>query len=281
MFPHFPRPFSTFFPEAIHPHVNDKQHGFTSSHRILRAFLRVLFPVILQVPCACIINVEAPSGPSAPSWVVQSPPFDCPVKGIRPGAGTNTITLEWYSIGDEEITRYELRRAVNQEQEFQLIAIIPLQDRVPDTTFQDKRVSIDSVYFYILFAIDREGNKSEPSDTLSFRLLQKPALHLPLADQTMTEPPTFSWSIHPVESPAIFYILEIRNADSGTIFCTAELPRRAYGAPQSFTITESVLQEGRDYHFRVFAFGQLDQAHQPRAGSVSAWRRFRIEQLAE
>jgi len=216
-------------------------------------------------------NCKNSAGPSRirPSAVRLIPGVDdtCRVeRGMDAVPEGNAIRIEWTDNGDERTEGYEVNRSVSTQGPFS--KIMTIQD--PGQRYTEDTVpSIDSRYYYTVNAIDGEGGRSNPSDTLSYRLIRKAQDLQP--SETCGDIPEFRWRDD--NSPhANAYIVRVRDKTTGGIVWIGTVQAR-YGedyqsAPYNTDGTASVnrLIIGRAYEWRVDIIG-----NESRCGSESPW----------
>ncbi|MBN2201894.1 hypothetical protein JW777_08080 [bacterium] len=178
----------------------------------------------------------------------------------------DAIRIEWTDNGDERTEGYEVNRSVSGQGPF--AKIVTIQD--PDQRYHEDTVpSIDPRYFYTVNAIDGEGGRSDPSDTLSYRLIRK-AQDLQPRD-SCGDIPEFRWRDD--NSPhADAYIVRVRDKAAGNMVWIGTVQAR-YGDDYQSAVyntdgTASVdrLQSNRAYEWRVDIIG-----NESRCGSESPW----------
>lgn len=216
-------------------------------------------------------NCKNSSGPSRvrPAAVRLIPGVDdtCRVEaGMDAVPEGNAIRIEWTDNDDERTEGYEVNRSVSSQGPFS--TIVTIQD--PGQRFYEDMVpSIDPRYYYTVNAIDGEGGRSNPSDTLSYRLILKAQDLQP--SESCGEIPEFQWRDE--NSPhANDYIVRVRDKTIGHPVWIGSVQAR-YGEEYQSTIynadgTASVdrLISGRTYEWRVDIIG-----NESRCGSESPW----------
>ncbi len=107
---------------------------------------------------------------SAASNVLTITPIDTfppsPPSAITIAASPNAISIFFATNVETDVTGYRIYRTTDsgiQKDDWELLTPSPLLTN----TFQDTKVRPGNTYFYYLTAIDRYGNVSEPSETIS------------------------------------------------------------------------------------------------------------------
>ena len=158
----------------------------------------------------CEIPPEDVNPPSSPEMVGKSLPYDLQEKGIDAEyyAGQHQIKIEWNRVSDIDLKGYNIYRSegitwdslhLKEPSQFQVVGSINLPDD-PDNIFYDPEPGLEwnllKTYFYFVRSIDNAENLSEPSDTVSYMLLDPPILISPFESDTLGSScpvPTFVW----------------------------------------------------------------------------------------
>lgn len=207
--------------------------------------------------------------PSLPAPVlIQSPADTSMIEiGIDAVESGDFIQIDWQS-GDQQRPRsYRIYRTEAIDSGFVLAA----EASGTVTSYLDSLgVRIGKRFFYYISAVDDEGIESFPSDTLSYKLLQKPSL---LANSFEPEL-TFSWQ---VQVNPEFYVLKLIEADSEKKIWVSKF-RTAYTQIEKVkfnfdgkAVVDS-LERGVAYKWRVDIIGPSENS-----GSESPWKRLIIQ----
>ena len=158
----------------------------------------------------CDIPPEDIDSPSSPEMVKKSLPYDLQEKGIDAEYynGKHQIKIEWNRVFDVDLKGYRIYRSdgishdsisIIKPTNFQLIGNIDLP-YYPDTVYYDPEPGLYwnllKIYFYFVRSIDNTDNLSEPSDTVSYMLLDPPQPVSPIESDTLGSSypvPTFVW----------------------------------------------------------------------------------------
>ncbi|MCF7805706.1 MAG: hypothetical protein K9N46_15975 [Candidatus Marinimicrobia bacterium] len=226
---------------------------------------------------ACVTDIEDPEPPEPPEWVYPAVLGEFPREGVRPVAGEDALLLEWQPSQEADIAGYQIYRADSSLDVFEIVGTVEEKQGNLATEFQDTTVPIDTLVYYYLRAIDDSDNKSDPSDTLKFVLLQKSGLSQ--FKEPPDQKPVLEWNISPPESNAGFYLVELADDSKNTLTVSPVIPRTSYArqAMDSWTVPDS-LEPGAQYFWRVYASGLLDEEDRPHAMSLSGWRTFTVRE---
>jgi hypothetical protein len=177
----------------------------------------------------------------------------------------DAIRIEWTDNGDERTEGYEVNRSINGQGPFS--TVVTLLD--PDQRFYEDAVSVNVRYYYTVTAIDGEGGRSDPSDTLSYRLIEKAQDLQPR--ESCGDVPQFSWR-DDNRPTANDYIVRVRDKTDGTIVWLSTVRSAFSGGEESVLYNAdgqaavSRLNSGRVYEWRVDIIG-----NESRSGSESPW----------
>jgi hypothetical protein len=125
-----------------------------------------------------VAYLKRPSGPES-QWIdtsglvaIDTTPPD-KVSGLRARGFRDRIDLSWeYPRAASDLAGYRLLRSEQPLRGYRQIAKVEL------TTYEDRAVKPDAVYYYRVVAADATGNESEVSPTVSARLVTKGPLIL-------------------------------------------------------------------------------------------------------
>ncbi len=172
----------------------------------------------------------SPNGPEVvtlkrPQWECPTPPTAVAEAGTGAHTDDGFVHLRWLIGDDPDLEGYHIYRRVHPDTFDTLYASVAL---TPDQLAKPGQViewrdegSVVSAseqpvaYFYVLFAFDRNGNRSPRSDTVGYQLLPKPDLYAPLPKDIVTNPrPIFTFA--PSRTVEGFHTFVVRVAsDSG------------------------------------------------------------------
>lgn len=270
--------------------------------RIILLSLVIVSPIFL----GCPDYVEDPYPPSPPVFVDKTYPTDQTEQGI--GAYNfntetpekNSIRLMWHPNAEDDLAGYKLYRArevADEIEDFELIKIVDIAATLTgrDTFYIDTEPQVLRRYYYFLKSYDLAGNNSEPSDTVSYKLLNKPQA-FPIHEGTPSHNIVFNWDENQLltEYPQNS-LIRINNTDNETIWaCLFQYPFDGYYfnfAPNGeevniyavieFNGIEGYLPPGQ-YFWKVKALrmgnGITTDADNDIAGAESDWIEFIIEE---
>ena len=208
--------------------------------------------------------------PSGPENVLTPPillpvPFDLAENeaGLDAVPEKDAIQVQWgpYPMSDATIVVHRLKEG---EKDFVVVARVPSRDSL----YLDESVAIGVRYWYFLRAVAGSGEKSGPSDTLSYKLLEKPFA----LTESASRRPVFRWQAREVP---VAYVLKLFDALSDKKVWFAVVPPN-YGSFAeevrfNFDGTAAVdsLVPGHTYRWRVDII-----APELNAGAESEWRTF-------
>ncbi len=186
-------------------------------------------------------------------------------RGLDAVPERDAIQVEWelYAVQDAAI---EVWRRQEKRQEFEQVAKISGKD----TVFLDEDVEIGTRYWYFVVAVAPGWRDSAPSDTFSYRLLEKPFALV----ETTGRRPTFRWQVG--QTP-VGYVLKLFEVDTDKKVWFASV------WPDYGTLAEEVvfnfdstavadsLEAGKGYRWRVDVIGP-----EKNSGAESNWRVFRV-----
>jgi hypothetical protein len=179
------------------------------------------------------------------------------------------IHVEWISSSDDNVTSYELYRRDDRQAEFVKVTTV----QKPSRQFDDSGPVLNVRFWYYVVAVTFDGLRSDPSDTLSYKLIVKPDGLTPA--EVAGPRPEFTW--HDASS-ANYYIFRMRESGSETPFRIARIQSQFGAESQRFPFdslfvsgSES-LTMGRSYEWRIDIVG-----NEPACGSESRWVTIQIQ----
>lgn len=190
-------------------------------------------------------------------------------KGIDAIPDGDLIRIEW-TAGDESTVFYEVFRGTASSGTFNKMVTL----EIPVQFFEDQ-VPVPGIrYYYFIRALNDEGVESDPSDTLSYRLIQKADGLNPVGP--CGSRPVFRWldSNH-----ANYYIIRLEKIDSGNIVWLSMFQSPNFGDEQQFIsynadrrATQDSLSSGIQYRWRIDIVG-----NEKNSGSESSWTPIQIQ----
>lgn len=250
-------------------------------NRILYIFMIPFFLMIFVFRCG--ESIEDPDPPERPLWVEKSAPTDTIESGIRPYNDDNGILLEWHPNLEEDISGYKLYRTSKDiENKFALIADInAFKISGADTFFIDDLVQLNTDYFYYLKAYDQAENKSDPSDTIRYRLIEKAEPLKPLGTIN-NHTPEFEW--YDFTNVTYEYVIRVESFSPREVVWISRIIRRDYTGffleisynSDGSAILNSLESETM-YQWCIKSISLVDNRNFDIGGSISNWGYFTIE----
>jgi hypothetical protein len=232
----------------------------------LRACFYLLFVLIF-----INFNCKSGSGPSrdrpAPVRLIASVNDTCRVEaGMDAVPEGDAIHIEWTDTGDDLTAGFEVNRAVGLLGSYS--KVVTLMDP-GQHSYDDAVPEVNVRYYYTVTAVDGEGGRSDPSDTLSYRLILKAEDLNPRGVSGGV--PDFSWRDDNLPH-ANDYIVRVRDKATGAVAWIAMVQAAFAEARQSVAYnadgkaSPQRLTAGRTYEWRVDVIG-----NESRCGSESPW----------
>jgi predicted small lipoprotein YifL len=108
---------------------------------------------------ASLLDEASESAPSAAVRIkiLDTFPPDIPANLVAFSAKDH-VFLTWEAVRDRDLGHYNVYRKLSKEEDFKL-----LDAAVTDNFFRDRQVVKGQMYIYIVVAVDKKGNESEPS----------------------------------------------------------------------------------------------------------------------
>lgn len=232
---------------------------------------------------SCRKGMEDDRIPLAPPRVLPSPAPTSPIeRGIDAVPDWDHIRLEWIVGGESDLAGYEIYRREDHRLADTLLAVLQMEEieKVPpDTAFWvDEGISLQVRYAYMLRAFDRNGHRSDPSESVDYMLLPKGIPEAPqsnIAEGT----PTLAFYWGDDSAAAVQFVVKVTTLDGQYLWISdpvanprqqydGELERIRYNADGGARMDP--LAPG-EYRWRMDSIGA-----QPRSGSESRWVSFRV-----
>ena len=246
--------------------------------------IQVTFIIIISLLTGCGESIEDPDAPAPPVWVCKSAPTDTIATGVRPyndGAG---IVLEWHPNLEEDISGYKLYKTEQDIDNKYILAVDINAFSVSgaDTFFIDDSVKFGTDYYYYLRAYDQAGNKSNPSDTIQYAVINKVEPLNPTG--TLTAQPTiFEW--YDYSNASSEYVIYLETFSPQNDIWISRFTKPNYGdffQSISFNFDGSsksgTLVTGQIYRWCIKSIAYVNPyTNIDISGSVSNWAYFTIE----
>ncbi len=200
----------------------------------------------------------------------------------------NQIQIQWHKhpqIKDlERFNIYRSEEPLGDKNYHRIGSVIVNTPGQPDTIYfdtQDLRLNVR--YYYYVTAVNKDQLESVGSDTVSYKLIEKPVRLSLNANASVISTPEmyFEWWIESGITPDR-YILRIERFYSKDVHFLAYITYvpTEYGlARQNYTLNgdslKSLFPNGK-YRWRVDCVGREDVAHQYFEGSESDWKIFDV-----
>lgn len=188
----------------------------------------------------------------------------------------NSIFFEWRPNGESTLAGYEIYRSVFANQNYTSLARVVENFGIIDTFYVDNSVSLNIRYYYFIRAFDDLDQYGEPSDTISYKIMENPVLSYPVSIIGNVTAPVFIWDFPPIIPQYFVFRLEVseneiyQNLYSKLIEISVE-----YDPHQEWTLAEltqeTALSPGK-YRWRIDSIGDEDNQ-----GAESAWFVFIVQ----
>ena len=199
-------------------------------------------------------------------------------RGIDAVAESNGIKLQWFDLNDRNLKIYSIYRRKTNETYFRIIKTIDLETAFPgqDTVYidNDPQLPLNTYNYYYVTGTNKDDLEGTPSDTLKYKLLEKPNTIKPNGD-IIIGLPVFEWSFPQSIQPDSF-ILRIEEEFTNTLHYVAKFQSN-YGDPSetldlSQVSNPPVFNSGQSYRWRIDSIGPDAET----SGAESAWLVFFI-----
>ena len=205
-----------------------------------------------------------------------------------PEGEINQIQIQWYHHPQtKQLTKFNIYRSQEPEGNKNYVLIGNVQANIPgqpDTIFFDTQdLQLNVRYYYYVTAVNKDMVESTSSDTVSYKLLEKPVkLSLNANASVISKPDmNFEWWMESGNTPDR-YILRIERFYSKDVHILSYIRYvgTEYGsAHQSFRLQgdslTTIFPNGK-YRWRVDCVGREDVVHQYFEGSESNWKIFDV-----
>jgi hypothetical protein len=235
----------------------------------------------------CVSKGKPTVAIGTPQFVPQSQPDSVIETGIGQDPATGGIFLQWYRT--EGAAGYKMYRSDTTNLKglpvnFSIVGNVAASSSLNDTSMvDDNSITTGVEYYYYMMAYGADGTVSNLSDTINYRLLNRPAPHYPggptYPDVVSASGLYFSW----FDPTGLGYIC-IRVKDVTVIpFVTIWVSRRFQVLNPNTTKffnfdstgTGGVIS-GHSYQWRVDWFA-VDGTGRPYEGSRSVWVTFTVK----
>jgi hypothetical protein len=182
----------------------------------------------------------------------------------------NLIHLEWTQVENASVVAFSVFRKAEREKEFAKLVTI----EAPVRFYDDPVPFLDVRYYYFVRAVSDEGLESEPSDTLSYKLIQKAESMTP--EGKTDAKPMFRWRdlYH-----ANDYVIRVQESLSESVTWISRFQKPQYGPDEQYVQYNAdgrarldSLVKGRAYEWRIDVLG-----NEASCGSESRWVPIQIQ----
>lgn len=193
----------------------------------------------------------------------------------------NSIFLQWYSTGDDDIESYQIFRRAGASLSDSVGTFVKIAEVVQpfnskDTTYIDESAGEDTLYFYHIIAKDEDGLTGEPSAKEFYRLLPAPTILSPVSGQNFSG--QFEWLFSYIPQNFYFRLERRIGASEFEVVGIILLDNIASVEPQqSRSLSEvgfSTLPSGL-YQWRIEISNNIGISDK-RAGCESTWGSFQV-----
>jgi hypothetical protein len=92
-----------------------------------------------------------------------------PPKGLISVAGQAVLAISWDANAEEDLEGYQVWRREEEATEFRLLT----PDPIKESAYNDKAIEKGKMYAYAVTALDKDGNESQKSKTISDRIRER------------------------------------------------------------------------------------------------------------
>ena len=229
--------------------------------------MKYLIPLIIIFSFIFSCTTTGPDNPVPPKrlLMIERPDGADTLEFVR-GISTlpdieNKIQIMWQKPGiNENIKSFRIFRSFDKEGliNYNLFFTLSVNNPGnPDTIFIDSEVEIGTSYHYFITAVNNDNLESEPSDTVSFKLLDKAELLDPQNGNEINQRESITFHWYREETPPN-YVIRIEEYYTDTfhplvyvhkIFNTKYDPHQQYTISQE--IADDILTNGRNYRWRI------------------------------
>jgi len=240
-------------------------------------------PIVSIIACS---DTGGPtvSEPGSVVFVAKTADTDSVEQGIDAVPDQNGILLEWETLKEENLKYYDIYRQRDGETYFKKIKSIDIETASTGEAtryIDDPNDIIFNIYnFYYIRAVNKDGISGAPSDTVQYKLMQKPILVRPKGE-TITGLPIFEWNFPDVIPDS--YILRIMEEFTERIIFVREFQTEEYFSEQSLDLATKAnppeFISGFTYRWRIDSVGagiirNDDGSELNYSGSESEWSTF-------
>jgi hypothetical protein len=229
-------------------------------------YFSLLLAAMFLVACS-----DKSSGPEvllpAPKIFPNPPDMSEQEKGIDAVEDMDAFIIEWQP--DEQYEGIELYRRAEDEEKYRLLKTFDQPDSFFIDVVADTNVQLNVRYYYYIRAFDEKKHKSEPSDTVDYKLLPK-AINL---SESMAGKLVFHWSVPDFSFES--YVLKLYDITAEEYIWIIRVYTSYQGTDESVSYNNdgnakiSQLTRNQQYRWRIDVVGPS-----PNSGSESNWKYF-------
>ncbi len=149
----------------------------------------LLLAALSMLSHGCVKEGPPIVGLGTPQFVPQSPPDSAAESGIGQDPNSGGIFLQWfgsYGAYGYDVYRSDTTDASGSPVTFLLVNKVSSAYGLEDTSTVDLTALTGVTYYYYVRAVASDGTLSTPSDTVNYRLLQRPILVVPVNNLTVS-----------------------------------------------------------------------------------------------
>jgi hypothetical protein len=234
----------------------------------------ILYLIPIFIGCDSGGDAKLPV-PGSVLMVPHAPDTSAVEQGIDAVPESDGVLLVWYGLNDPGVRYYDIYRQKENETYFRRIKRIDLDTAFPgaDTVYTDNSADIQlNIYnYYYVKAVNRDDEEGSPSDTVRYKLIEKPATTRP-SGELVQGMPVLYWNFPGVIPDE--YIVRIEEEFTNRVALVRQFRVKEYFEEQSLDLgsigNQPQLIPGFTYRWRIDSVGpQADES-----GSESQWRIF-------
>lgn len=256
---------------------------------------KLLFIFLAGIILACGQDKnEDTTPPKKPVFVYKSLDSAIVETGIDAVPETNGIRTEWFLNAENDLDFYTIYRrkdsvntmfstltSIEANSKDFLDSLLVTQGEDSGLVkqylfFVDDSVTTGQNYEYYIRAFDKSGNPSPPSDTVSYRIEQKPNVLEP-KKQTNLQTPFLKWNWNPLNFPQ--FLVKVRDTFGKLIWIYQNIPNE-FTEDYKVIFNEDgkakipFLNQNEKYSWRIDGIGSYNE---PFSGAESAWEEFIVD----
>ncbi len=221
-----------------------------------------------------------------PHFVPQSQPDSVAETGIGQDPNTGGIFLQWYTTqgaAGYKVYRSDTSNAGGLPIDFSVVSNIISSSSLNDTSTVDVNSIMTGIrYYYYIKAYAADGSLSNPSDTINYRLLNRPSpvypggQRYPIVDGSGLY---FQWYDATGGGYTVIRVIDNSVIPSGTIWVSGKFQVFDSYPVKSFDFDSTAtapLVSGHSYQWRVDRF-DVDGTGRPYEGARSVWSTFTVK----